>query len=130
MAELLKDQKIMQFDGKSGKEVDAQSHLQGKVVGLYFSAHWCPPCKTFTPILKDFYDEVGNDNFEIVFVSLDHNEPDLMTYLSEAHGHWCYFPVGDPNIKKLSDKYKVTGIPTLVIIKPNGDVITSTARTI
>ena len=26
-----------------------------KVVCFYFSAHFCPPCKTFTPVLADFY---------------------------------------------------------------------------
>ena len=36
-----------------GKEVDKKV-LQGKTVGLYFSAHWCPPCRTFTPNLVKF----------------------------------------------------------------------------
>lgn len=32
-----------------------------KVVALYFSAHWCPPCRQFTPVLK------------AVFLQLRHN---------------------------------------------------------
>ncbi len=25
------------------------------IVCFYFSAHWCPPCRQFTPSLKSFY---------------------------------------------------------------------------
>ena len=45
-------------------------------VAIYFSAHWCPPCKRFTPELAKFYD-AANENgksVEIVFVSMDQNE--------------------------------------------------------
>ena len=46
--------------------------LAGKeVIGLYFSAHWCPPCRGFTPQLGKFYDQIKDaKNFEIIFVSL------------------------------------------------------------
>ncbi|KAJ9591496.1 hypothetical protein L9F63_001982, partial [Diploptera punctata] len=49
------------------------SQLDGLVKGIYFSAHWCPPCKAFTPQLIDTYSKVrgkGND-FEVIFVSSD-----------------------------------------------------------
>jgi thiol-disulfide isomerase/thioredoxin len=28
------------------------------VIGLYFSAHWCPPCRGFTPHLAETYDAI------------------------------------------------------------------------
>ncbi|XP_052128314.1 nucleoredoxin-like [Frankliniella occidentalis] len=43
------------------------------VVGVYFSAHWCPPCKAFTPQLVRTYNAVRERgiSFEVIFVSSD-----------------------------------------------------------
>ncbi|EIE22094.1 hypothetical protein COCSUDRAFT_83485, partial [Coccomyxa subellipsoidea C-169] len=49
--------------------------LEDTVVGLYFSAHWCPPCRQFTPKLKEVYAAVRGTGkrFEVVFISSDQN---------------------------------------------------------
>ena len=39
------------------KEVSVDA-LAGKTIGIYFSAHWCPPCQAFTPKLVDFHNEM------------------------------------------------------------------------
>ena len=57
---------------KSGNKVTVES-LHGKLVGIYFSAHWCPPCRNFTPQLAQKYADFQNAGhpFEIIFVSLN-----------------------------------------------------------
>ena len=35
-----------------------KADLEGKVIGIYFSAHWCPPCRGFTPKLVEWYGKV------------------------------------------------------------------------
>jgi nucleoredoxin len=53
------------------------------VVALYFSASWCPPCKTFSPRLIDFYLAAAKDNgLEIVYVSSDKTVESFETYVS------------------------------------------------
>ncbi len=61
--------------GPSGTTVSVDT-LEGKFVLLYFSAHWCPPCRGFTPILKEYYEalKAQRSDFEIIFVSSDENE--------------------------------------------------------
>ena len=58
-------------------EIDTSTALKDKVVGIYFSAHWCPPCRSFTPELAKTYKlltEEQQKHFEIVFVSSDNDE--------------------------------------------------------
>ena len=47
-----------------GKTV-SPDQLKGKLVGIYFSAHWCPPCRAFTPRLVAFRDKNAAE-FEVV----------------------------------------------------------------
>ncbi|KAH6941672.1 hypothetical protein HPB50_022258 [Hyalomma asiaticum] len=69
-----------------------------KLVALYFSAHWCPPCRHFTPILADAYAEVKESLpcAQVIFVSLDHSKEDMMNYMEDCHGDWYAIPYEDP----------------------------------
>ena len=81
--------------GKEGAEVDVSSlRKEGGVLGLYFSAHWCPPCKGFTPQLAEWYVKFKKsenaDKFEIVFVSSDRSQGDFDNYYKEMP--WLALP--------------------------------------
>eukprot|EP00475_Leptophrys_vorax_P028512 TRINITY_DN4129_c0_g1_i4.p2 TRINITY_DN4129_c0_g1~~TRINITY_DN4129_c0_g1_i4.p2 ORF type:complete len:162 (-),score=44.79 TRINITY_DN4129_c0_g1_i4:122-607(-) len=110
--------------GTDGKEVEL-STLKGKVVGLYFSAHWCPPCRRFTPELVSTYNTLKkeNKNFEVVFVSCDNSEHEFMEYFMSMG--WLAVPFDDANRRKnVAQHFGVQGIPCLVIIGEDGQVIT------
>ena len=52
--DLVKDKSVTKADGTKSTVEEA---LKGKkIVCFYFSASWCPPCRMFTPILKEFYE--------------------------------------------------------------------------
>ena len=63
------------FIGQNKAPLD-KSAIDGKVLGLYFSAHWCPPCRGFTPKLAEWYKSVKETlpEFEIVFASSDRDQ--------------------------------------------------------
>mmetsp|Transcript_17064 Transcript_17064/g.28496 ORF Transcript_17064/g.28496 Transcript_17064/m.28496 type:complete len:170 (+) Transcript_17064:66-575(+) len=92
--------------------------LKGKqFVGVYFSAHWCPPCRGFTPLLAAFYDSLAEedaDALEVVFVSSDQTEADFRSYFKTMP--WTALPLTSRHKAELSNKYGVSGIPMLVIL--------------
>jgi nucleoredoxin len=61
-----------------------KSLMKGKeIIGLYFSASWCPPCKTFSPILASFYNAAAKaGNLEVVYISSDRTAADFEGYVS------------------------------------------------
>lgn len=117
----------------SAHVVSAQEALADtQVVAFYFSAHWSPPCRNFSPILRRCYNEVRktSDAVQIVFVSKDRTESDMYEYMHEAHGDWLALPFADPANKLLVSKYNVTEIPRLVVVNAvSGDTINPDART-
>jgi len=111
-----------------GEPVDP-SHLSSKTgVLIYFSAHWCPPCRGFTPQLVTYYKEhKDKKNLEIVFVSSDKDDHSFTEYWNEMP--WLALPFSDRAKKnELSSKFKVSGIPTLVVLDSNGATITTGGR--
>lgn len=109
-----------------GKPV-AREVLEGKLIGIYFSAEWCPPCRAFTPSLVQFRN-ANADAFEVVFVSSDRTEADQKKYMQ---GYNMDFPAirhGSAAARSLSQKFSVRGIPFLVIVDSQGNVISTNGR--
>jgi len=115
LAELLGGDLVL--DGKDGTVPIAD--LASKHLLLYFSAHWCPPCRGFTPKLAEAYEayKAKGLDFEIVFVSSDKDEKAFAEYRAEMP--WLALPFADRDRKNaLSKAFDVSGIPSLVVLGP------------
>ena len=109
--------------------VDTAAALSGKGhVGIYFSAHWCPPCRGFTPKLAEWYNANAEKlGMEIVFVSSDKDAGQFDEYFGEMP--WAALPFAERDLKaSLSKKFKVNGIPAFVIVDGNGNLVTDKGR--
>ncbi|XP_067866724.1 nucleoredoxin isoform X3 [Heterodontus francisci] len=112
----------------NGQMVDS-SGLDGSYVGVYFSAHWCPPCRSLTRVLVETYRKIKEmgQKFEIVFVSADRSEDSYKQYFSEMP--WIAVPYTDEARRsRLNWHYGIQGIPTLIILDQEGKIITRQGR--
>ena len=85
--------------------------------------------REFTPKLATFYKEANTatvKNLEIVFISADKDASEFKEYIASMP--WKATPFGDARNKELETKYNVTGIPKLVITRPDGFVVTEKGR--
>ncbi len=108
-------------------DVVATSSLEAKVIGLYFSASWCGPCRAFTPELVKMRDD-NDDDFEVILVGADRSAAAQQKYMDEYDMEWPAIPFSSPLREKLGRKYGVTGIPALIILDRQGNLITKKGR--
>jgi nucleoredoxin len=118
------------FTDKSGASVSTASLLANDYLALYFSAHWCPPCRGFTPELAAWYTTKkasAGKTMDLIFVSSDKDEASFNEYLSEMP--WKALAFSDRATKeRLSKAFNVKGIPTLVVIDKEGNIVEASAR--
>ena len=98
-----------------------------KLIAFYFSAHWCGPCRKFTPQLVEYYNRVAaqHPEFEIIFVSRDRSAFGFETYLKETQMPWPAIDFQKVGGKAEIGKYAGSGIPDLELIDATGKVLSS-----
>ncbi|KAL9190793.1 hypothetical protein ACHAXT_000499 [Thalassiosira profunda] len=101
----------------------AEAFAGKDLVFLYASAHWCPPCRKFTPQLIRFYndakkfyasDPARTKSVEIVFVSADHDMSGFKNYYASMP--WLAVPFDADTRERLLSWMKVTGVPRLMCL--------------
>jgi len=114
---------------KEGNDVELSTLQANEVVGLYFSAHWCGPCRFFTPELVNVYEQCieQGKKFEVVFISADHSQEAFDNYFKEMP--WVALSFENTEIKTaLGEVFKIEGYPSLILFRSNGEIITDKGR--
>ena len=114
----------------NGKPFDQKS-LVGKVVLIDFWATWCGPCVAEIPNVLQQYEKYHDKGFEVIGISLDQDREALEKFVAEQKVPWPILfekPEGDGWQHPLSTFYGISGIPTVILIGRDGNVITLNAR--
>jgi thiol-disulfide isomerase/thioredoxin len=92
----------------------------------YFSASWCPPCHRFTPELIKAYQRLqalSPGFFEVVLISSDENTTAANKYMTDAGMPWLMLGFRSLGQAKPLEQWRANGIPNLVAVTRDGDVI-------
>ncbi|EHH29794.1 Thioredoxin-like protein 6, partial [Macaca mulatta] len=112
-------------------EAEVSRRLENRLVLLFFGAGACPQCQAFVPILKDFFVRLTDEFYvlraaqlALVYVSQDSTEEQQDLFLKDMPKKWLFLPFEDELRRDLGRQFSVERLPAVVVLKPDGDVLT------
>lgn len=113
------DFEITSIDGQKVK----LSKLHGRHVLLAFWATWCEPCGKQVPYLRALWERFGeNPRFAMIGLSFDSNTKQCRDYIHKHDLGWTQAMVEMGFKSDLAERYDVRGIPTILLIGPDGRI--------
>ncbi|HEX7640181.1 MAG TPA: TlpA disulfide reductase family protein, partial [Burkholderiaceae bacterium] len=107
-------------DARTGAMTVRLSDLRGKLVYLDFWASWCGPCKQSFPWMDRLQARYAGRGLVVLAVDLDTHADDAQAFLDElAPGFRVAFDAQGATPRQ----YAIQGMPTSVLIGPDGKVL-------
>ena len=119
----------MHLEGKTldGKLLDWPK-FRGKVVLIDFWATWCGPCRAEIPNIKAAYEKFHGKGFEVIGISLDRmSSQELADFVKKEDVPWTICRDAD-SPQNMAEYYGINGIPQLILVGRDGNVVTLNAR--
>lgn len=108
-----------------GKKVSLADY-RGKYVLLDFWASWCGPCRGLMPKMKKLYEKYhATGKFDILGVSKDEDRGKWLKALEEEGMAWNNILAQEASLEDPSQFESVTGLPQMVVVDPEGNIVLS-----
>jgi peroxiredoxin len=95
------------------------SDFKGKYVLVNFWAHWCGPCVKEFPAMQNLYDELKDENFEIVAIHAGPAQGRVMPFIEKYNINFKV--VIDPSMSVQG--WNVPVLPVSYLVNPEGQMV-------
>ena len=102
----------------TGKNIKL-SELRGQVVLLNFWASWCGPCRQEMPLLEKLQQRYSALGFTVLGVNVEEDSSKAKSLLKDIP---VSFPILFDTKNTVSEQYKVSAMPSTVMIDRNGNM--------
>lgn len=117
------DFKLKLVDKENGRQVSLKDY-EGKALLLHFWATWCPPCRAELPGMQAFFEKLESQGdskkLEFLAVCVSDTEDERSAFMKE--NNYTFTGALDKS-GIVAASYGVQGIPTTVLIGPDGTVL-------
>jgi thiol-disulfide isomerase/thioredoxin len=110
-----------------GKAFDQKAYA-GKVILVYFWATWCNFCVNEIPNIQAAHDAYHANGLEVIGISLDSERAAVENFVALRKIQWPILFSGKGGEDPVVQFYGIPGIPQLVLIGRDGNVITMNVR--
>ncbi len=98
-------------------------NYKGKYLLIDFWASWCGPCRAAIPKVKELYSQYKDKGFDVLSVSIDDDKVAWKKAMKEESMPWEQLL--SPDKDKTMKQFQFSGIPTMYLIDPAGNIIKS-----
>jgi peroxiredoxin len=112
-----------------GNPVRLSDHAgKGRYVLFEFWASWCGPCRLDIPHLKEVYELYHPVGFDVISISMDDDKAHWLKAVEDEQMPWPQLHEEKAFEGELVKTYDFSGIPTCVLVGPDGTIVDRNMR--
>lgn len=102
------------------------SSQKGNPVVMFFGTTWCPACRSEMPYYKALYEKYARHGLKFLYIDINESTKRVARFAKENSFPYLVLLDSDGSV---ANNYNITGVPTLILVNKQGNIIGVSHRT-